>query len=96
MRVRELVFGIARLAGVETPTTVVPAGAAHAFAYATELAARYIAGRPPFLPLENVDIIRFARFLDVSRARRELGLPRTPIERGIEDALAWFRARGRL
>ena len=96
VRVRDLVFRIARLSGVEPPRTVVPAGAAHAFAYATELAARYVTGRPPFLPLENVDIIRHARFLDPSRARRELGLPQTPIERGIEDALVWFRARGRL
>jgi dihydroflavonol-4-reductase len=33
-------------------------------------------------------------FFDPSRARRELGMPATPVEQAARDAWAWFRERG--
>jgi len=34
------------------------------------------------------------RYRDGSRARAELGVPSTPIEKAVRDALEWFRSQG--
>ena len=36
------------------------------------------------------------RYRDGSRARRELGLPRTPLEISVREACRWFRDHGYL
>ncbi len=91
----ELVRRIARLAGVEPPRLTIPNGVAVAVAYASEILARYVTGRPPWLPLEGVRMIQFGQHLDCSKARRELELPQSPVDGAIRDALAWFRSRGK-
>ena len=43
-----------------------------------------IQGKTSMFAMQNV-------FVDPSKAIEELGLPQTPIETAIEDAVKWFR-----
>jgi dihydroflavonol-4-reductase len=62
---------------------------------ATELAA-IVTRRPPLLPLEGVDMIRYGQHFDSSKARAELGLATRPLTETLADAMSWFRAQGRI
>ncbi|MGV8075217.1 MAG: hopanoid-associated sugar epimerase [Syntrophobacteraceae bacterium] len=53
-----------------------------------------ITGREPLIPSEGVRMARKFMFFDASKALRELGLPQTPIEVALSDAVAWFRENG--
>ncbi len=48
-------------------------------------------GERPFLSRELVDVVRFGRFVDDSKARRELALPApTPLTRTLQKACDWY------
>lgn len=55
-----------------------------------------LTGREPLIPLAGVQMARKFMFFDSGRAIRELGLPQTPVELALEQAVAWFRNNGYL
>jgi dihydroflavonol-4-reductase len=50
----------------------------------------------PFVSLEAVRMARRCMFFDAGKAVRELGLPQTPIERAVIDAVDWYLRNGYL
>lgn len=50
--------------------------------------------REPLIPLDGVRMARKLMFFDSSKAVRELGLPQTPVEDALREAVAWFREQG--
>ncbi|CBE67130.1 MAG: NAD-dependent epimerase/dehydratase family protein [Candidatus Methylomirabilis oxygeniifera] len=50
--------------------------------------------KPPRIPLEGVKMAKRRMFFDASKAVRELGLPQSPIERALEEAVRWFTDHG--
>jgi len=56
--------------------------------------ANHVTRREPAVALEAVKMSQRYLFFDSSKASRELGIPQTPIEKPIRDALQWFRAHG--
>lgn len=53
-----------------------------------------ITGREPLIPYEGVKMARKFMFFDASKAVRELGLPQTPVEAALAEAVTWFRDHG--
>ena len=53
-----------------------------------------LTGQEPLVPLEGVKMARRHMFFDSSRAVRELGLPQTPVETALAEAITWFRNHG--
>ena len=53
-----------------------------------------LTGGVPKVPLNAVRMARKRMFFSVDKAVRELGLPQTPAERALSDAVDWFVARG--
>jgi dihydroflavonol-4-reductase len=53
-----------------------------------------VTGKAPAVPLEAVKMSRRFMFFDADKAVRELGLPQTPIETAIADAVDWFAENG--
>ncbi|MFQ5350075.1 MAG: hopanoid-associated sugar epimerase [Thermoanaerobaculia bacterium] len=51
-------------------------------------------GRRPRIPLDAVRLARHRMYFDPGRARRELGLPQTPVEQALARAVRWFRDHG--
>lgn len=84
-----------RVLGRDRPIVEVPALAAHA-AGALSVALTRLTGRAPLLTPEAARIADLGLAADCSHAIRTLELPCTPIERAVEDSLAWFATHGYL
>ena len=82
-----------RLTGIRAPRFRVP----YALAWATAAAMEGVAAltrRPPPVPLTAVRMARKRMFFSAAKAVGELGLPQTPPEVALADAVAWFVERG--
>jgi dihydroflavonol-4-reductase len=54
----------------------------------------FITRREPLIPFEGVRMASKRMYFDSSKAVRELGLPQTPVETALSDAVAWFGQYG--
>jgi dihydroflavonol-4-reductase len=90
---------LARLAlarfGVRRPIVRVPFSVARMAAHGA-VAAANVTGRAPLITPAAVAIAELGLAADCGKAVRELGLPQTPIEDALHEALVWFAAEGYL
>jgi len=87
---------IARVAKVMPPLIPVPFSIAHWGSKLGDWGFQKILQRPAPVPSFFVEMLPHMQHYDCSKAIRELGYPRNPIERAIRDALHWFRTNGYL
>ena len=93
LALREIFGRLALYAGIPAPRRRLWPAAALAIGAACELVARVRGGEPRV----SVTAVRMAAkrmFFDPGKAIRELGLPQTPIDRALRDAVDWFWAHG--
>jgi dihydroflavonol-4-reductase len=90
---REMLTGIARLAGRRPPLIELPRRALYPLAYGAEAVAR-LTGHEPFVTVDGLKMARYRMFFDDRKARRELGYTSRPHQDGLADALTWFRKAG--
>ena len=88
----EIFQALARLTGLAAPRFRVPYAVAWLAAAGMEGVARLIGGTPA-VPLTAVRMARKRMFFSADKAVRELGLPQTPVERALGDAVDWFVTR---
>ena len=81
------------LTGVPAPRVRIPYSVALAAAHVNE-AVSSITGNPPKAPLAGVRMAKYKMFFDPRKAIRELGLPQTPPQQALADAVEWFRKHG--
>jgi dihydroflavonol-4-reductase len=91
----DMLADIAHIVGRRPPSLKIPRAAVYPLAYGAELMAR-IRGVEPFVTLDGLRMARHRMFFDDAKARRELGYVSRPYRDGLVDAIAWFRAHGRL
>jgi dihydroflavonol-4-reductase len=84
---------LAPYTGVPAPRVRLPHGAARVLAAGSELLAR-LAGTEPVIARTAVRMAAKRMFFDPSRAVRELGLPQTPVDEALHDAVDWFWTHG--
>jgi dihydroflavonol-4-reductase len=89
----EIFRRLAELTGRPAPRLRVPYAVAWLGAAAMEATAQ-VTGRPPAVPLTAVRMARKRMFFSPAKAVRELGLPQTPVDRALADAVEWFVAHG--
>ena len=86
--------------GLRRPIVEAPFLAAHLAARGARAWADRVSHRPPLFTPASVAIAQRGLAADCAKAVRELGMPQTPIDRALRDALSWFAqngyARGRL
>jgi dihydroflavonol-4-reductase len=88
------IFGLlARLTGRPAPRLRVPYALAWCGAVVSEGVAR-LTGGVPQVPLTAVRMARKRMYFSSAKATRELGLPQTPVEDALRDAVAWFITHG--
>jgi dihydroflavonol-4-reductase len=95
MTLQTILAQIARLAGRKPPRIRLPYAAVLPVAYLAEAFAR-VSGRSGRVTLEGVRMSRKRMFFSSAKAVRELGYRWRPPLEAFEDALRWFRERGRL
>jgi len=96
LSLRNLLERLQAISGAAMPRLRVPYPLAFATGVVSEFLADHVTHRPPNAPLTGVRLARQSMHFDCSKAARELGLPRRPIEDSLRDAVAWFVARGLL
>jgi len=94
MSLAEILAMLGTLTGRPPPRVRIPYAVAYVAGLASTLLADHVTRRPPAIPLEAVRMARFNMFFSAAKARRELGLPQTPVVHAFEDALDWFGSHG--
>lgn len=91
---------IARMAldalGVTKRIVVAPFVAASIVARGLSVIADRVTGRPPLFTPQAVHIAKLGLRADCIKAVRELGMPQSPIDRAVADAMSWFAREGYL
>jgi dihydroflavonol-4-reductase len=82
-----------RMTGIRAPRVRVPHALIYLVALVNEAVAR-ATGRPPRVPLAGVRMARKHMYFSAEKAVRELGLPQTPVEQALREAVDWFTAHG--
>jgi dihydroflavonol-4-reductase len=89
----EILRMLSALTGVPAPRFRVPYAVAWMAALGMEGVSR-LTRRPPQVSLTAVRMARKRMYFSAEKAVRELGLPQTPAETALADAVAWFTAHG--
>jgi dihydroflavonol-4-reductase len=84
---------LAGLTGLPAPRHRVPYALVWLVALAMEGVAR-LTGVPPRVPLTGVRMAKKRMYFSAEKAVRELGLPQTPVQQALGDAVEWFVAHG--
>ena len=90
----EIFAKLADCSGIKAPRWRLPYYPVLGLAYINELWSTWITRRTPMIPLTAVKMAKKIMFFDSQKAVRELGLPQTPIEQGLQEAVEWFRRYG--
>ena len=92
---RQLLAEVAALTGRKAPTLDLPRAPLYPLALAFEAVAQ-VTGREPMLTRDALKMSRNRMFFSSAKAERELGYRARPYREALVDALAWFRAHGRI
>ena len=93
MSLRDILHLLADVSGLPTPRWRIPYGVALATGYVSEWVARYTQ-KPPVVPLVGVQMARHPMYFTAQKAVRQLGLPQSPIDEAMRQAVQWFRVYG--
>lgn len=93
MTLKEIFDVLATITGIPSPRLKVPHWLPMIVAGVSEGVAK-VTQRAPRVSLDSVRMSRHTMFFDATKAVRELGLPRTPVEDALRRAVDWFRANG--
>ncbi len=84
---------LAKVSGRSAPRIKIPYAVAYMAGVVGELTGR-LTGREPRASLDGVRMASLPMRYDSSKAVNELGLPQTPLEAAVEEAVHWFRQYG--
>jgi dihydroflavonol-4-reductase len=84
---------LSELTGLPAPKHQVPAWIPLSVAWMDEQVLARL-GKTPTVPLDGVRMSQQLMFYDATKARRDLGLPQTPIQTALQEAVTWFVENG--
>lgn len=82
---------VCEVAGKKAPKLIIPSKVGEALAFAMETWADKVSHSHPRITLKSAQYMQRRVWFDGSKARRELGLPETPLVASIERAVRYFR-----
>jgi dihydroflavonol-4-reductase len=90
---RDFYRTVANVAGIKVPDWRIPVPVAESMGWLMEKVAD-VRKKPPLATFKATRYAAHTHFFDNGKARRELGLPSTPLTTTIEKAVRWFRTHG--
>jgi dihydroflavonol-4-reductase len=90
---KEALDVLEKITGIPAPKFRVPYSIALLAAHIDETVSKF-SGRSPKAPLAGVRMAKYKMFFNPAKAICELGLPQTPPEEALVDAVKWFRENG--
>lgn len=92
---REFFELVADVAGIKAPKLPLPSMLARGVALGMEAWSDYVSKETPLATKKSVEYMQRYAYFDARKARRELGMPETPLRTSVEKAVAYFRKSGR-
>lgn len=86
---KALLEKLSAITGFPTPKSTIPYCIPYAAAWIDEKILAHL-GKQPSLPLDGVRMSRQKMYYDATRAVTKLGLPQSPLDSALQDAVAWF------
>ena len=93
LTLQELLARLAAITGLPSPQITLPFWLPLTVAWIEENLLAPL-GKAPSVPLDGVRMSRQPMYYQAAKAVRELGLPQSPIEVALKNAIAWFADRG--
>ena len=92
LTLKQLLAKLAKITGLPAPKQAIPYWIPYAAAWLDENILTSW-GKKPSLALDSVRMSRQKMFYDPSKAVQELGLPQSPLDVALQDAVSWFQKR---
>jgi dihydroflavonol-4-reductase len=89
LSLKEMLGLLSEITGLPAPSRTVPLWLPLAVAWVEEMLLAKV-GYQPTVPIDGVRMSAKPMYYDASRAIAELGLPQTPIDRALREAVEWF------
>lgn len=89
----EILGRLAALTGLPPPLGPIPVWLPLRIAWFDEVVLGAL-GKPPSIPVDGVRMAQQKMFYDATKAVQELGLPQTPIDQALKEAVTWYREHG--
>jgi dihydroflavonol-4-reductase len=93
---KEMLDILEKITGLPAPKNSIPHWIPVAVSYIDELLLSRLLGREPTVTINGAKMARHAMYYTSQKAVKELGLPQTPIETALKDAVEWFQSNGYL
>jgi dihydroflavonol-4-reductase len=87
---KEVFAVLSKSTGIPGPQVRIPHFVALTAAHGNEMLS-FVSGKPPKAPLAGVRMAKHKMYYSPAKAIRELGLPQTPPQDGLAEAVEWFR-----
>ena len=92
---KEIFTKIASTIGVKSPALAIPSGFAKLYGHIGSFMGK-ITGKAPAVSYPLSRIASDEHYYSPAKARKELGLPQTPVETGIKESFEWLKSYGYL
>ncbi|WGV28562.1 hopanoid-associated sugar epimerase [Halotia branconii] len=93
LTLKQLLDQLAQITNLAAPQRTVPAWLPLNVAWIDEKILAPL-GKSPSVPLDGVRMAKQLMYYDASKAVRELGLPQSPVQAALKDAVDWFVNQG--
>ncbi|MFO5491582.1 MAG: hopanoid-associated sugar epimerase [Cuspidothrix sp.] len=93
LTLKQLLEQLAQITNLPAPQTSIPAWIPLTVAWIDEKILAPL-GKTPSVPIDGVRMAQQPMYYDASKAIRELGLPQSPLNVALKDAVDWFMANG--
>ncbi len=93
LTLKQLLEQLAQITNLSAPQTSIPAWIPLTVAWIDEKILAPL-GKTPSVPIDGVRMAQQPMYYDASKAIRELGLPQSPLNVALKDAVDWFMSNG--
>jgi hopanoid-associated sugar epimerase len=93
LTLKQLLEQLSQITNLPAPQTSIPAWIPLTVAWIDEKILAPL-GKTPTVPIDGVRMAQQPMYYDASKAIRELGLPQSPLNVALKDAVDWFIAQG--
>jgi dihydroflavonol-4-reductase len=93
LSLKHLLEKLSEITGLPAPKWTVPGWVPLSVAWIEEKILAPL-GRTPSVPIDGVRMAQQTMYYDASKAVRELGLPQSPVDIALKDAVNWFISQG--
>ena len=93
LSLKQLLEQLSQITNLPAPQTSIPAWIPLTVAWVEEKILAPI-GKTPTVPIDGVRMAQQPMYYDASKAIRELGLPQSPLNVALKDAVDWFVSNG--